>query len=354
MGGSSGPSGRKRLHRVSEERHVRVKRVTMWDAARGERGSARARGAAARPTRAWVFAFSRTRPTETRKTASSLRSSGRPRSRRRASRERRTLRRPCARHPWFTRACFRRGGVSESARDCERSPTVALSINTHSRERLGEFSAPEKRVRARCRDDWRSPGVTTARSMRRRSRGRVGRYAPGATRPSARVRVTHPTPPLGCSSSFRGLSCIFNTPVTPPNVFSRLKKWGEFLESSARDNRTICRTRRRNWRTRIFGENGLFGAAKSTARVPPRDAHVSFPHVARALRPVAQGAGERCLDHRLRKDALEPILRATKTEVVGEREGAFSRDASSGRARVRDLPRGSHAPARARHVQGPR
>lgn len=54
MGGSSGPSGRKRLHRVSEERHVRVKRVTMWDAARGERGSARARGAAARPTRAWV------------------------------------------------------------------------------------------------------------------------------------------------------------------------------------------------------------------------------------------------------------------------------------------------------------
>ena len=85
----------------------------------------------------------------------------------------------------------------------------ALSINTHSREGLGEFSAPEKRVRARCRDDWRSPGVTTARSMRRRSRGRVGRYAPGATRPSARVRVTHPTPPHGCSSSFRGLSCIF-------------------------------------------------------------------------------------------------------------------------------------------------
>ena len=85
----------------------------------------------------------------------------------------------------------------------------ALSINTHSREGLGEFSAPEKRVRARCRDDWRSPGVTTARSMRRRSRGRVGRYAPGATRPSARVRVTHPTPPHGCSSSSRGLSCIF-------------------------------------------------------------------------------------------------------------------------------------------------
>ena len=47
--------------------------------------------------------------------------------------------------------------------------------------------------------------------------------------------------------------------------------------------------------------------------------------MARALRPVAQGAGERYLDHRLRKDALEHILRATKTEVVGEREGAFSR-----------------------------
>jgi hypothetical protein len=109
----------------------------------------------------------------------------------------------------------------------------ALSINTHSRERLGEFSAPEKRVRARCRDDWRSPGVTTARSMRRRSRGRVGRYAPGATRPSARVRVTLSTPPLGCSSSFRGLSCIFFTPVTPPNVFSRLKKWGVNFSSQA-------------------------------------------------------------------------------------------------------------------------
>ena len=208
VGGSSGPSGRKRLHRVSEERHVRVKRVTMWDAARGER-AARALERAARPTRAWVFAFSRTRPTETRKTASSLRSSGRPRSRRRASRRDA----PFVAHAPGTHGS--REPVSGAAA-CRRAHATAnghrrfaLSINTHSREGLGEFSAPEKRVRARCRDDWRSPGVTTARSMRRRSRGRVGRYAPGATRPSARVRVTHPTPPHGCSSSFRGLSCIF-------------------------------------------------------------------------------------------------------------------------------------------------
>ena len=94
----------------------------------------------------------------------------------------------------------------------------ALSINTHSREGLGEFSAPEKRVRARAvATTGRSPGVTTARSMRRRSRGRVGRYAPGATRPSARVRVTHPTPPHGCSSSFPRSIVYFFTPVTPRN-----------------------------------------------------------------------------------------------------------------------------------------
>lgn len=173
MGGSSGPSGRKRLHRVSEERHVRVKRVTMWDAARGERGSARARGAAARPTRAWVFAFSRTRPTETRKTASSLRSSGRPRSRRRASRERRTLRRPCARHPWFTRACFRRGGVSESARDCERSPTVR-PVDQHalartSRRVLGSREACARALSRRLEITWRDDRAVDATAFTRTS-----------------------------------------------------------------------------------------------------------------------------------------------------------------------------------------
>ena len=125
----------------------------------------RARRGAARPTRAWVLRFL----VRDRRRREKLR---RPFDRREGLERRRASRRthltPMRQHPWPMLSFPARRRVGE--RTQLRTVTDGSPCRSTRTARVSVSSRPEKRVRARCRDDWRSPGVTTARSMRRRSR----------------------------------------------------------------------------------------------------------------------------------------------------------------------------------------
>ena len=170
-GRGSGPSDRGRDSVTFPRNDASARGVARGATRRAERGASRALEAPPPFPSARGCSRLLVRDDRERKTAWSLRSSGGPRGWRRASRGRRTLRRPCARHPWFTRACFRRGGASESGRDCERSPTVRPvdqhALSRTSRRVLGSREACARELSQRLEVTWRDDRAVDATAFAR-------------------------------------------------------------------------------------------------------------------------------------------------------------------------------------------